>query len=363
MTGGSFVLYGANGYTGELIARAAVARGLRPVLAGRNGAAVAALAQELGCGSVGVGLGDVDALAQVLHGMKAVLHCAGPFSATAAPMMRACLAARVHYLDVTGEIAVFEAAHALDAQAREAGVVLCPGAGFDVVPTDCVAAELKSRLPGAGDLALGFDAQMRPSPGTAKTTVEGLAAGGCVRSAGRLTRVPHAFRERDIDFGAGLKRATTVPWGDVSTAYFTTGVPNIEVYFPMPPGQLRALRRLNWLVAVLRVPALRRLAQRLVSRNLRGPDEATRARSPAFVWGEARATDGETVTVRIRVSNPYDVTVEAALGLLQHLLVHDGPGGYRTPSQLMGSRFVESLPGSGRFEVAHHRAGVARPGG
>ncbi|CAM4496393.1 MAG: hypothetical protein LEGION0403_FIIPPAGN_01689 [Legionella sp.] len=37
-------------------------------------------------------------------------------------------------------------------------------------------------------------------------------------------------KTRFIDFGKGEKLATTIPWGDVSTAFYTTGIPNIEVY-------------------------------------------------------------------------------------------------------------------------------------
>ncbi len=361
MTGPTSVLYGANGYTGELIAREAVRRGLRPVLAGRNRDAITKLAAELGCGSIVIGLGDVTALTQVLRGVRAVLHCAGPFSATAAPMMRACLAAGTDYLDITGEIPVFEAAHALDAAARESGSVLCPGVGFDVVPTDCVAAELKAQLPDATYLALGFDSRISTSHGTAKTTIEGLAAGGCIRSSGQLTKVAHAFRERDIDFGNGVKSAVTIPWGDVSTAYFTTGIQNIEVYLAMPRNQVAALRRLNWLGALLRLGFVQSLAKRQAAKGARGPDAAERERSPAFVWGEAQAPSGEAVTVRIRVANPYELTVHAAVGALQHVLGYSGPGGYRTPSQLLGRRFVESLPGSGQLQVTRSRAWEPRP--
>lgn len=362
MIGAPFVLYGANGYTGELIARAAVARGLRPVLAGRNRDAVTQLANELGCGSIVIGLDDVTALTQVLAGTRAVLHCAGPFSATAAPMMQACLAARTHYLDITGEIPVFEAAHALDAEARAAGIVLCPGVGFDVVPTDCIAAVLRDALPDATSLALGFDSRMRPSRGTAKTTIEGLAAGGYIRSSGKLAPVAHAFRERDIDFGAGPRGAVTIPWGDVSTAYFTTGIPNIEVYVPMPASKVRALRRLERFRWLLRWRAVQWLARRRIDRSVHGADAASRAATPAYVWGEAQAPSGVAVTARVKVANPYDVTVEASLAVLGRVLEGGAPSGYRTPSQILGARFVESLPGSGAVEVTRGRAWEAGPG-
>jgi len=356
MTAASFVLYGANGYTGELIAREAVRRGLGPVLAGRDRDAVARLAGELGCGSIVIGLDDVTALTQVLRGTRAVLHCAGPFSATAAPMMQACLAAGAHYLDITGEIPVFEAAHALDGTAREAQTLLCPGVGFDVVPTDCLAAEIKAQLPDATYLALGFDSRSRPSRGTARTMVEGMAEGGHIRSSGRLVRVAHGFRERDIDFGAGVKSAVTIPWGDVSTGYFTTGIPNIEVYIPMPPGQIAALRRLNWVGGLLKLGFVQSILKGQATKGPPGPDEDARRRNPTFVWGEAQAPSGDQVTARIKVANGYDVTVHAALGVLQRVLDYAGPGGYRTPSQIMGSRFIETLPGSGSIEIVRGRA-------
>ena len=104
-TGSAWMIYGATGYTGVLVAHEAVQRGERPVLAGRNREAVERLARELGLASRVFDLGDPAALARELAGppcFAAVLHCAGPFVHTSAPMVRACLAARTHYLDITG---------------------------------------------------------------------------------------------------------------------------------------------------------------------------------------------------------------------------------------------------------------------
>ena len=240
-----WMIYGANGYTGELIAREAVSRGLKPVLAGRTAAKVEPLAANLGLQARVFDLRDAAATARGVEGMGLVLHCAGPFSATAAPMMAACLATHAHYLDITGEISVFEHARTLDAAARAAGIVICPGVGFDVIPTDCVAAALKAALPDATQLALGFDSRSGFSPGTAKTSVEGLAQGGKVRQDGRIISVPLAYKTRRIDFGDGEKLAMTIPWGDVSTAYATTGIPNIEVYIPGSPAMVARARRAN----------------------------------------------------------------------------------------------------------------------
>ena len=279
------LIYGANGYTGEMIARAACARGLAPLLAGRSRDAVAALAGELGCDHRIFDLSDPARLAAGLADCRVVIHCAGPFSATAAPMMAACIAARVHYTDITGEIDVFEHAFRQDAVARAAGVLICPGTGFDVVPTDCIALTLARALPDASRLALGFDSRSGLSRGTAATSVEGLGNGSCVREDGTLRRIPLGSRARRIDFGAGEKLATAIPWGDVSTAYRTTGIPNIEVFIPVSPKALANLRRLGRLGWLLRRRAVQSFLKSRIAKREPGPDASAREKDASARLG------------------------------------------------------------------------------
>ena len=346
-----WMIYGANGYTGELIAREAVRRGLSPMLAGRSEEKIAALAAELGLEHRRFSLENGAELRQGLAGMALVLHCAGPFSATARPMMEACIQQGVHYLDITGEIAVFELAHRLGEEARQARVLLCPGVGFDVVPTDCLAMALKEALPDATRLALGFDSRGGMSPGTARTSVEGLAQGGRIRREGRLVPVPLAWRTRRIDFGDGEKLAMTIPWGDVSTAWYSTSTQDIEVYLPASPKLVARLKRMNWIRPLLGLGPVQSWLKRRIGKSVQGPGEEQRAHTPTFVWGEASNPKGRVVTGRIKVANGYDVTVHASLGIAERVLGMQWVAGHLTPSQLMGQEFIEQLPGSTSIRI------------
>ncbi len=349
MTGG-LLIYGANGYTGEMIARAAAAAGLAPVLAGRSTAPIESLARELGCKFRVFGLDDAAAIATALAGCRVVLHCAGPFSATAGPMMAACLAARAHYTDITGEIEVFERGFRQDAAARQAGIVICPGVGFDVVPTDCIALTLKQALPDATHLALGFDSRSGWSRGTASTSVEGLGQGSHVREGGVIRQILLGSRTRRVDFGAGEKQATAIPWGDVSTAYRTTGIPNIEVYVPVSPRALTNLRRLGKLGWLLRSAPVQSFLKWRIRSGTPGPTAEERVKTPVFVWGEARAA-GRTITARVRVANGYTVTTDASIAIARRLLAGGVSPGFTTPARLMGADFVTSLPGASKITV------------
>ncbi|MEO7251058.1 MAG: saccharopine dehydrogenase NADP-binding domain-containing protein [Arenimonas sp.] len=345
----NWMIYGANGYTGQLIAREAAQRGLQPVLAGRDAGAIEALGRELNLPVRAFGLDDADALRAGIQGLGMVLHCAGPFSRTSAPMLEACLHVGAHYLDITGEIDVFEHCHAQHARAQQRGVVLLPGAGFDVVPTDCLAAQLKRELPDAQSLVLGFDAGGGPSPGTARTAVQGLGQGGRVRIAGELVRVPLAWKTRSFERDGQPRLAMTIPWGDVYTAHVTTDIPNIEVYMTSPAAAISRLRRLRWLGPLLGVTAIQSFLAAQVGKRVHGPSEATRERSGCTIWGEVRDAAGREVVAQLRTPNGYILTVTAALGIVQRLLAQDAPaGGYYTPSQLMGADYVLGLPGVSR---------------
>lgn len=340
----NWMIYGANGYTGELIAREAKVRGLNPILAGRNEQAISALAEELGCAYRVFDLSDPHTIISQLSELHLVLNCAGPFSATCQPMISACLQSATHYIDITGEISIFEYAHSQNLRAEEANIVLCPGVGFDVTPTDCIAAQLKQMLPDANYLALGFDSNSAMSPGTAKTAVEGLALGGKVRLNSQIKTVPLAWKTRFIDFGKGEKLATTIPWGDVSTAFYTTGIPNIEVYVPISPKRLSLLKRANYLRLLLGLSFIQNFLKKKAAEQ-KGPGIEQFKSQRTYVWGEAKNAQGESKTVRITTANGYALTVASSLAIAEHLLKNTLKAGYRTPSQLMGSDFITRLPG------------------
>lgn len=339
-----WMLYGANGYTARLILELALARGHRPVLAGRNRAAIEALAREHDLSARIFDLADTATVASALSGIDVVLHCAGPFSATSAPMLEGCLKAGTHYLDITGEIDVFAHCHQQHARAVERGIVVMPGTGFDVVPTDCLAAMLKRDLPDASELVLAFEAGGGPSHGTALTAIEGLGKGGRVRRDGALVAVPLAYKTRTFDRDGEPRHAMTIPWGDVYTAFLSTGIPNIEVYMGVPAATAARLRRLNPIRPLLGWGPLKRFLQRKV--RVGGPDDKKREQSGCTVWGEARNPAGKQVSMQLRTSNGYSLTAQAALGILERILARPPTPGFTTASQLMGADYVLALPGS-----------------
>lgn len=340
-----WMLYGANGYTGRLVVAEALARGMSPVLAGRNRAAIEALAAETGLEHCIFDLDDGAAASEAVRGHDLVLHCAGPFSATSQQMIGACLEHRCHYLDITGEIAVFANAHRQSEVAQRADVVLMPGVGFDVVPSDCVAAKLVEKLPAATSLALAFKSSGRVSPGTAKTSIEGLAGGGCVRKDGKLQRVPLAWKTREIPFADGRSMAVTIPWGDVFTAWVSTGVPDIEVYMAATPSMVLRLKRARMARPLLAMQWVQGMLKRRVEKVITGPSAEQRAVSGMQLWGEARSADGRSVSGCMQTPDGYDITVTASLGIVEHLLANEVEGGFYTPSLLMGAGYAESLPG------------------
>ena len=342
------MIYGANGYTGRLAARVAKDRHLTPILAGRRAEQIRPLAQELGCEARVFDLGDAAVTERNLAGVAAVLHCAGPFSATSGPMLAACQRTGTHYLDITGEIAVFEGIHSRSTQIRDAGIVAIPGVGFDVVPTDCLAAMLKRELASATHLKLAFMSRNgKLSPGTAKTMVEGLPEGGRIRENGRIIKVPPAFKVETIPFTENLSAtAVTIPWGDVSTAYYSTGIPNIEVFLGVPEKQLGRMKTPGVVRSLLKLAPVQAFVKSQIARRVKGPTDEQRARDEVYVYGEARDDAGHKAALRLRTREAYTLTAESAVtAILKVLEGRLAPGAY-TPSMAFGAEYVLALEGT-----------------
>ncbi len=338
------MIYGANGYTGRLIARRAVEQGLKPTLAGRNSEAVKALAAELGLPSIGFSLQQPAQIAEYLKGFAAVMHCAGPFSQTARQMMDACIASGTDYLDITGEIDVILAGVQRSERAQGAGVALMPAVGFDVVPSDCLAALLADKLPEAKVLQLAFAGTGGLSAGTAKTMFESLPHGGKVRIDGEIRDVPTAWKTMEIPFRDGKRFCMTIPWGDVASAYYSTGIPNIEVYTAASRKQVSRIRKFRFLLPLLGFGPIQHFAQRRIGKTVKGPSDEMRQNTQSSLWGRVSDDHGNSVSATLQTLSGYELTAVTAVAALQKTLAREVPRGFSTASQAFGKEFILSFP-------------------
>jgi short subunit dehydrogenase-like uncharacterized protein len=338
------LLYGATGYTGGLIAREAVARGMRPVLAGRDVARLSVLGRELECETRVASLDQPRALALALQGIDALVNAAGPFSATARPLVEACLELGAHYLDIGGEVDTLAVICGYDTAAKRAGVMLMPGVGFDVVPSDCLVARVTRRLPSASRLAIGISGLELVSRGSARTIAEQMGKAIQVRRNGELTTVGSTL-ETSFDFGLGLRPSVCVSWGDVVTAFHATGIPNIEVYFEATP----AIRAFQLLGQTWQFPPAalfsRFWMQAWIEAQPDGPTPSERARRQAVIVARAEAEDGRYVVSRARTPEVYTFTAASAALSAARVLEGELEPGFQTPASVFGESFLSSFEG------------------
>lgn len=349
----TWMIYGATGYTGRLVAEEAVRRGHQPLLAGRSADKLRPLAERLGLDYAAVALDDSDRLRQIVAGVEAVYHAAGPFVHTAQPMLRACLDAGAHYLDITGEIPVYQMAFAYDSAAREKGIAILPGVGFDVIPSDCLIKHVADQLPDATHLEVVVDALTAgsTSAGTTKSMLEMVPRlGNVVRRDGRLARVPFGWGARWFQFPHGRRYAMPAPWGDVEMAYHTTGIPNITAYLAFPPRLVRLFRLSGPLLEVaLKAASLRDFFGGQIDRLVAGPGEAERQTGRSWLWAQARNASGETRQAGLETVEAYRFTAEAGVRVVERVL----DGAYRgalTPALAFGADFPLEIPGTQRHD-------------
>lgn len=339
-------MYGANGYTGKLILQLANDYGLKPILAGRNEKLLAPLAEKFNTAFRIVDLSETEKLETILKDFPLVLHVAGPFVNTAQQMIKACLKTKTHYIDITGEIVVFEMVKKYNDAAIKSGIMLLPGAGFDVVPTDCLALFLKNKLPDATKLKLAFASiGGGVSHGTASTMVNGLGGDGAERKNGKIIRVPLGKKSMLVDFGLKKLFVMSIPWGDISTSFTTTKIENVVTYTgasPMIFNLLKFQSLFNWL---LRSKFIRKIVKNKIDKNPAGPTDERRLKSKSLVWGEVKNASDETATARLIGPEGYTLTAHSSLIIAKKILSGNFKLGYQTPAGCYGEELVLEIPG------------------
>jgi short subunit dehydrogenase-like uncharacterized protein len=343
------LIYGANGYTGRLILDEALGKGIKPTIAGRNKQEIELLAKEKKVEFAVFSMDEKDTLNKVLKLHDVVIHCAGPFVHTANAMANACIETKTHYLDITGELQVFEQLHALNDKAIEAGVMLMPGAGFDVVPSDCLAAHLKSQLPNATDLTLAFTSTGGGlSRGTAKTMVEKSHEGQWIRKSGKVVSKPIGSSVTKVDFGEFQQDAVGISWGDIATAYYSTGIPNIEVFTGSNKSQINKLKWMGRLAFLLRFQGVKKFLKKQIDKKPAGPSLKSREKGKMYLWGKAVANDKQ-VEARLVTPNGYTLTAMSAVLIASKIHNGDFKVGYQTPSMAYGPNLILEIEGARFF--------------
>jgi len=346
------LLYGATGYAGGLIAQSAKHHGLEFILGGRTEPSLAASAQQLGFDYRVFSLDNPQAMDHALEGVAVLLNCAGPFSRSANPLVDGCLRTQTHYADIAGEVPEFEALVNRNAEAKGAGIMLLPGVGFGVVPTDCLAAYLKSKLPTAKKLTLVYETQGGVSRGTANVVLPNLHQTGVVRENGFLIPARPAQKTMTIDLGAGSVKAVMNPWrADIVTAFYSTGISTIEVYTVFPKPVRILMQKSNYLAGIYGSSLFQKGIARLIKTLPEGPTEAERAQGKTRVLGIVEDETGNKVTAILEGPEAYDCTALTAVTTIKHILNQEIQPGFQTPASAYGADLILEVPGVQRFEL------------
>ncbi|NJN43246.1 MAG: saccharopine dehydrogenase [Flammeovirgaceae bacterium] len=339
-------VYGSYGYTGKLIIEECLKKQLPVILSGRNEELLKQQSESTGLPYKTIDINSPQALDELLMNAIVVIHCAGPFKFTSKQMVEACLRTSTHYTDITGEYMVFEMLASLDEQARKKNIMMLPGAGFDVVPSDCLALHLKEKLPNATHLQLAFASTGGGlSRGTARSTLEGFGYGSMIRKDGQYRPIKTAGKTMLVNFGPFEKTAVCIPWGDIATAYRSTGIPNIEVYIGVNTRIRRILkitRYLNWL---LRARWVKRLIKKQIDKRIHGPSQKHLLHSKSYMWGRAMDHEGREVISRLETLNGYALTAKASVHIAEKILDGKSKAGYYTPASAFGSVLIKEITG------------------
>ncbi len=347
-----FLVYGSYGYTGNLIVEQAVKAGLKPLLAGRDENQLRAQAEKFGLEFRAFSIEDTAALDSALLEVDAVLHCAGPFVLTFRQMAEACIRTGRHYVDISGEIEGFEALASMDEEAKRAGVMLLPGGGFDVVPSDCLIAHVAGKLASATHVKLYIKSiGSGVSRGTARSGIENSHRQGRIRRDGKIVGVPNVWGIKDVDFGRGPTRLVSMGWGDVSTAFHSTGIPNVTVYMGFPAVMVSMMRLTRFIGPLLYTRTARNFIKWIIGKFF-APGPSRKQNENGFSLLIAEVTDGKNIVhAKLKTPEAYYLTSLTSLEIIKNILGNNYKAGFQTPSKVYGADFILKFAGVEREDL------------
>jgi short subunit dehydrogenase-like uncharacterized protein len=220
-----------------------------------------------------------------------------------------------------------------------------PAVGFDVVASDCLVAHVVRRLPEAIALRVGFDKSEPTSIGSMKTIIRMSGRGVLVRRQGRLVRVAPGSVTCFLDYGRGPQLSFAVNLADVSSAYFSTGIGNIETYMPATPQVWSAVavnQCWGWLLAA---PAWQALLEAQLECFARDPSPRARRAGWGVLVADARDANGGSARSRLLTGDVYWFTALTAIGVAEKTLSGEWKSGFQTPSRVYGPDFPLTFEG------------------
>jgi saccharopine dehydrogenase (NAD+, L-lysine-forming) len=313
------LLLGAAGNSGRLIAAELAARGLSVRLAGRRRGPLEELARVLGADGATtdvrtVDVGDATSLAEAITDVGVVLSTIGPFARQAGPVIDACLAAGVSYVDIANEWAAVRGLLDRDEQARAHAVTLVTGAGFGPAATETLVLRLAGQMGAVPDLVrvAAAAAVTRHSDGVLQTIQESLSQGVTITYRDdQVVREPLGSGAAILTFGGAQRQMLPGPVGDLEAARLASGAANVVAYIADPAAPSSGTSSCTWaevvtpgghiavaeLVAGEGVRATAAIAAETARRVLAGAKPG--AWTPGQLFGADFATDaiGAQVTV------------------------------------------------------------------
>ena len=347
------MIYGAYGFVGKEVSRLAKEKGLNLILAGRDKEKTQRLASKLHLDYAVFSLDDTKTLEFYAKEVNIILNCAGPFIETYRPIVQACIKFNTHYLDISGEIPVFQAIHDLDYEAKNQTSMLLPGIGFDVAPTDCIGLFLKENFKTGDKLTLAFRSEGPAGlpPGTIKTMVSLIPYGNWIRKNGALVRPKKGIETKSIKYYNESINSLRIAWGDIFTAFYSTGIPNIEVYASFPKLIMMQMKFIEYFRPILSKPPIMKFMQKTLKG---GSTNEERKNTVMWVYGELSDPQGNKAICRMK--GPEGGLLWTSISAVYALLNIEAGNykvGYQTPASAFGSDFVSKMEGVDMEEIEY----------
>lgn len=324
------LIYGAAGFMGQLFLKTIHGEKLDIVLGARdNFSSTYTLRLFL--------LDNQTTIIENIKDVKLLINLAGPFKNTNKQLVEACIANGTHYIDIAGEVTELETVFAYDIKAKNANIMLMPGAGFGVVPTDIVANLAKDKLPDATHLKIAYITNGGASKGTLKSVLTDINKDGVILENDVFNKAMPAFKTFQFLVYNKEQEVVYNPWrADLFSAKISSGIQNIETYANFPSFIVKMMHgKLLWLRDFI--------LKRLINLFPIGPSEQQLEKGFTICFAEVKNAKGEKANAYIYGPEAYVFTANTLLAITKNIVANNFKSGFQTPN-IYGKELLKSIP-------------------
>jgi short subunit dehydrogenase-like uncharacterized protein len=334
----ALLIYGAYEKMGRKILEKALLKGWTVTLGGSHGQELFNLCVEVKLPCRAFPLKDLKEIEHFIQGHSVVINCSSSYIDGFGLLAEACLAHKMHYIDVANDLNAFDDVMALGKRFEQEQLSAVAGMHPDVIGCELLAALLKRRLPDSTSIVLACSQTVGFFQWYADNYLEKgmVLRHGALQDSGKTTTMLVDFSEEK---NSPASLVVLDPHASLLAVWQSTRIPHVQIYRKASYVEIRLLQICEMMRWILNIPFFKSWLRKKRHFLERYRDHSAPQTGGYRFWGNVQNSSGQSASMVLTLPSS-DVSLSGVMALLEQ---SQEPGqlkpGFFSPAKALGMEF------------------------